>query len=371
MISDRALGIAVERAVVTAEQAEALHGIEREIATLSVQPAPADAFPREQADDEALRFISGFADIFVTIGIALFIGALFYIMDEQAGLTMAFAASAGAAWLLAEFFTRRRRQALPSIVLLIVFVVGAFEVLAYTFAILLPASVNSISDNVWMLPTTNGAALILAGLGTMGFAALHYYRFRVPITIAAGMAAFGIVALGVVVSITPDLSRPVFNGLVLVCGLLTFALAMYFDLSDPSRATRRTDIAFWLHLLAAPLIVHTLIRGFLHGLDGDPTTTGAIGVLAVFLLIGIVAVIIDRRAILVSGLLYAGIAFGALIKTLGFSGSSLLIPVVLLTLGGFILLLSAGWHPLRRTLLGLLPPALARKLPHPLVASAS
>ena len=31
-----------------------------------------------------------------------------------------------AAWLLAEFFTRRRRMALPSIVLLCLFVAGTF-----------------------------------------------------------------------------------------------------------------------------------------------------------------------------------------------------------------------------------------------------
>jgi hypothetical protein len=371
MISDRTLGIAVERAVITAGQAQTLRGIEREDVSPAVDLTPADTVSRDPRDDEALRFIGGFADIFVTIGIALFLGALFYITDERAGTNTAFCATAGAAWMLAEFFTRRRRQALPSIALLVVFVVGAFEVLSYTFAVLLPASANALSDEVWLLPTTNGAALILAGLGTMSFAALHYYRFRVPITIAAGMAAFCIVALGVVVTIMPNLSAPVFNGLVLLCGLLTFALAMSFDLSDPERTTRRTLIAFWLHLLAAPLIVHTLIRGFLHGLDDQATKTGAIGVLVVFVLIAIVAVIIDRRAILVSGLAYAGVAFSTLIKTLGFSGSNLLIPVVLLTLGGFILLLSAGWHPLRRVFLRLLPPALARKLPHPLVASAS
>src|SRR5438874_3733945 len=35
--------------------------------------------------------------------------------------------------------------------------------------------------------------------------------------------------------------------------------AMAFDASDRERATRRADCAFWLHLLAAPLIVHSLI----------------------------------------------------------------------------------------------------------------
>jgi hypothetical protein len=368
MISDRALDLAVERTIITADQAERLRAIERDEAAAPIDTA---ALPREATDDEALRFVTGFADIFVTIGIALFVGALFYITDQGAGTTAAFAASAGAAWLLAEFFTRRRRQALPSIALLLIFVAGAFEVLVSTFAILMPAGVNAISDEIWMLPTTDGLALILAGVGTMGFAALHYYRFRVPITVAAGMAAFCVAALGVLICVVPGLSRHVFNGLVLACGLLTFGLAMRFDLSDPTRSTRRTDIAFWLHLLAAPLIVHTLIRGFLHGLDEEPTRSAAIGVLAVFLFFGIIAVIIDRRAILVSGLVYAGIAFGSLIKALGFAGSSLLIPVVLLSLGGFILLLSAGWHPLRRALLGLLPVSLARRLPHPLVASSS
>ena len=35
---------------------------------------------------------------------------------------------------------------------------------------------------------------------------------------------------------------------------------MYYDLSDRTRTTRLADCAFWLHLLAAPLIVHSLIR---------------------------------------------------------------------------------------------------------------
>jgi hypothetical protein len=43
------------------------------------------------------------------------------------------------------------------------------------------------------------------------------------------------------------------------CGLRVFAAAMSFDLSDRDRMTRRSDCAFWLHLLAAPLIVHSLI----------------------------------------------------------------------------------------------------------------
>ena len=142
---------------------------------------------------------------------------------------------------------------------------------------------------------------------------------------------------------------------------------MRFDMLDPQRLTRRTDIAFWLHLLAAPLIVHPLIRGFLHGLDDRLTTGAAVGILWVFIALGVLAVIIDRRAILVSGLVYAGFALSALIRAAGFAGSTYLVPLVLLALGAFILLLSAGWHPLRRAILRRLPRGLAGRLPHPLV----
>ena len=54
---------------------------------------------------------------------------------------------------------------------------------------------------------------------------------------------------------------------------------MRYDLSDPARETRRTDAAFWLHLLAAPLLVHTLVRGMLPGLANGPTESVAIGFL--------------------------------------------------------------------------------------------
>jgi len=273
---------------------------------------------------------------------------------------------AAGAWLLAEFFTRRRRMALPSIVLLFVFLAGVLKTIFFAFppteATALPAS--------WLLPTLEGRAAVAAGLGTVAFAVLHYLRFRVPVTIAAGVGALCIAITGGAFSLMPNLTGTMFSALLLVCGLLTFALAMRFDLSDPARETRRTDIAFWLHLLAAPLIVHPLIRGFVLGLAA-PTVSGALSVLSIFFLLGIVAVVIDRRAMLVSGLLYAGIASGKLIETLGFSGSSLLVPTVVLVLGAFILLISAGWHPLRRFLLQLLPAAFARRLPHPLAVSST
>ena len=112
---------------------------------------------------------------------------------------------------------------------------------------------------------------------------------------------------------------------------------MRFDIADPERLTRRTDIAFWLHLLAAPLIVHSLIQGMVT--EASKLSPGsAVAIMLVFLALSFVAVLIDRRAMLVSGLSYAGVAFWALIRQAGYSDMTT--PLTILTLGAFVLLLS-------------------------------
>ena len=140
---------------------------------------------------------------------------------------------------------------------------------------------------------------------------------------------------------------------------------MSFDIADPGRVTRKTDIAFWLHLLAARLIVQPLIFGFLGGVR-NLDTPKAIGIIAIFFGLGLIAVVIDRRALLVSGLAYAGFAFGAIIHRSGIEHET--IPATLLALGVFVLALSAGWRPLRHAALRLLPEALTRHLPRPLTS---
>ena len=117
--------------------------------------------------------------------------------------------------------------------------------------------------------------------------------------------------------------------------------------------------------------MHPLLAGLVGRTGAGLTAAAAVGVLWVFVLLGLLAVVIDRRAILVSGLIYAGLAFGTLLHTAGLAGDAHLIPAVLLALGAFILLLSAGWQPLRRAILRRLPLAIAARLPHPLLASST
>lgn len=318
------------------------------------------------ADEEALRFVTSFNDIFVTLGIGLVMGpVLYFLTDGPAWLAGVFLA--GLSWALAEIFTRRRRMAFPSIVLLIAFAVSAF---AATGASLRAFEFEPTADRDPSLRIA-GAALLTATL-----VSLHWLRFRVPITVAVGVAALCVLALALVAAVLPEGLDRRLDLVVFALGLLVFALAMRFDMSDLARVTRSTDIAFWLHLLAAPMIVHGAlsillgggaisILGFL-GL-GDPR--GAIGAaqsaapwtLAIIAALSVVALVVDRRALLVSGLTSAGVALHALITEAGlFRGET---PVTVLGLGLIVLVLSVAWQPLRAIALAPLPEALRRCVP--------
>ncbi|WP_246728295.1 hypothetical protein [Microvirga terricola] len=270
-----------------------------------------------------------------------------------------------ASWLLAEFFTRRRRMAFPSIVLLCLYALSAFKVADHLLALTAHEAAKKSFNALLGIASPSMGLVAIAALAASAMVALHYLRFRVPITIAAVAAALVMAVITGLLSAF-DIPEWVLRVLDGAMGLAIFALAMRFDLSDPERETRRTDIAFWLHMLAAPLVANTLIGGI--AAMSAPSGTHAVAILALFVLLGVVAVIIDRRAILVSGLSYAGFAFYILVHDAGFEGK--ILPLTLLVLGAFVLLLSAGWRPVRTALLRLLPAHLAQRLPHPILSSS-
>lgn len=354
MIATDMLARGVADGIITAEQAERLRALDN-----SSEPSDLPSSP----DDEQLRFVSGFSDVFVTLGLAMFIGAVGYFIDRAYGGAAMWGSIAVITWLLAEFFTRLRRMALPSIVLLAVFAIAVLKGASLLLGSGGYTVVSDVSNMAFIFGIINpGRPLPLAGAGllTVLLTALHYWRFRVPITIAAGCAALAITVVGLVYGFIPQLTAAGYLAILLTCGIAIFALAMRFDMADPERLTRRTDIAFWLHLLAAPLIVHSLIRGLLV----DPTRldpASAVAIMGVFLALSLVAVLIDRRAMLVSGLAYTGYAFATLFSLAGFS--DITTPATLLVLGAFVLLLSAGWRPLRAAVWRVTPSALTRRLP--------
>ncbi len=299
-------------------------------------------------DEEQFRLLTGFNDIFVTIAIGL---VLFAVSSLGAAVADALgpALVAAASWGLAEYFTRQRRMALPSIVLLLAFVGGVFMTVVVAGA---PARPAPTMGALWPIAATVAAAVA---------AWLHWRRFMVPITVAAGAAAIG---GGIVLTVGAALATTWGNDallpLVLVLGLATFGLAMMFDSRDRARVTRWTDVAFWLHLLAAAAIIHPVfaMTGLL---KSTPAPGAALFVIIVYMLLTIVALAIDRRALLVSALGYVIYAIQALVRT--GDNVSLSFALTALVIGGFLVLLSAAWRPIRARVLALLPANVTNRLP--------
>ena len=75
MISETLLDKAVERGILSADQLAQLR-------SLAQTDEPQLAEPE---DDEKLRFVSGFSDIFVTLGIGLFAWAVIYFAELSFG----------------------------------------------------------------------------------------------------------------------------------------------------------------------------------------------------------------------------------------------------------------------------------------------
>jgi len=300
-------------------------------------------------DEEQFRLISGFNDIFVAIAaILVFVGCAWAGGEIKPWIGAALVT--GSAWLMAEYFTAKRRMALPSIVFLLAFVGGTF---ATAGTLLLPDGNVNDNDRVGMALIALSAAIAAGG------AWLHWKRFMVPITIAAGAAACAGVVLALLAVAFPMIDTIIYP-LLLIAGLAIFALAMWWDMSDRERTTRRSDVAFWLHLLAAPMIVHPAF--VMLGIERGETSASLAGVvLAIYLALGAVALIIDRRALMVSALAYVLAAMGALFREFG--AVSLNVAITALVIGSALLLLSAFWHDVRAMLVRQLPEGLQNRLP--------
>ena len=290
-------------------------------------------------DEEHFRLLTGFNDIFVAIAIVLLLVAVAQIGGRLAEM-LAGAGVAAAAWGLALFFTARRRMALPSIILLAAFVGG------------IGATVLTLLSDLIPTKTTQGEALVAAAAAAASALAawVHWRRFMVPITVAAGAAATVGLVVALLLAAIPALERNVWP-LVLIGGIAVFALAMRWDLSDRERQTRRSDVAFWLHLAAAPMIAHPVFQ-MLGVFDNEIGAGRAVLVLVLYVAFAFVALAVDRRALLVSSLAYVLYAMFSLIRTAG--AVDLSAGYTALAIGSALLTLSAFWHPIRARVVALL-----------------
>jgi hypothetical protein len=332
MYTDEDLNLAVDKGIFSSNAvAQFRHYVSDQKQTLLV-------------DEENFRLITGFNDVFVVIASALLMFSLAWLGSTVSPL-LGDGLLAVSAWGLAEFFVLKRRMALPAIILLLIFLAAVFA--------------GPIITSVHYMGEPNGTAFIISGILTALAARLHWLRFRVPITVAAGTAGVIACSLGLVYSLFP-FSQTLLMPLAFVSGLVTFALAMYWDASDRSRLTRYSDVAFWLHLLSAPLIVHPIFAS-LGILQGVESISSAVIVVVLYIGLAILSIVVDRRAIMVSSLIYVLYAFSSLLETYGVVSYSFAITGI--CIGSSLLLLSAFWHNSRERILRFIPQGLQLYLP--------
>ena len=312
-----------------------------------------------QGEGESLRFISNLNDIFLTLGIGLlFLGIVAASGILAAGLVgwknyvpFVGTISAVSAWFMAEYFCTRRKMLLPSILLALIFSIS-IALIATSVAGWMRIGDVSASSVTGSIFQNEGTGLIKGALGetketfligclAAGLAAFAFYvRFRLPFTMAI-MAGAVTAALTVV-----------FFGqqILLFSGLICLVAAIVFDARDPQRLTRQSDNGFWLHVAAAPQIVY----GLKATLGLDQGTEGSLTMVVLMAGLTFLSLLLNRRALILSGLMSFGFAVWSLFQIFG-DGFLMKVAGPLLFLGGFIVLLGGGWRTARRSVLAFIP----------------
>ncbi|ETX11052.1 hypothetical protein MUS1_11790 [Marinomonas ushuaiensis DSM 15871] len=328
MYTDEDLNLGIEKKIFSADSVQEFRNM---MSSSNGSPA---------VDEENFRLVGGFNDIFIVIACALLLFSSLWVISSVSEI-LGYLVFAGLSWGLAEIFVLKRKMALPAIVLLLAFVGGVFAFSQALFG-----------------GMPNVAPIISAALSTLA-AYFHWRRFQVPVTIAVGTGAALALLAAIVMSIVPESTGMLMTTLFL-CGCIAFTCAMYWDSADTSRTTRKSDVAFWLHLLSAPLIIHPIFWN-LGVLDGNESLSNMVLVVLLYLLMAVLSILIDRRAFMVSSLMYVIYALTSLIDSYGGIGYSF--PLTGVVMGASLLLLSIYWQRVRALFVMRLPKSLQAYVP--------
>ena len=372
MYSETELESAVTTGILSRESADALRS---HVSDLRNSPL---------ADEEQFRLVTSFNDIFVAMAGVLVLMGVGWIGGSVAPFVGA-ASVAAASWGLAESFTRKRRMAFPSILFFLTFVIGIYYAVIGAFGPMF--RFQPVSGQSYATALSNYAwHSALASFVVIGAAWAHWKRFAVPIAFATIVGAIAYSLYGVInAALLPSITQPsslqgfvhtyqLMMWLVLIIGLAVFAYAMHWDMQDRARQSQKADVAFWLHLVASPLVVHPVF--VLVGMNmlsvfsplgsnfaqlSPSGTFIAITAIVIYALLAVVALVVDRRAILVSALVYVLAAAIYLARQAG--SSEIGFAVAIIVIGSSLLMLSAFWQKMRRSVMPLVPQNLRERLP--------
>lgn len=350
---------AVKSGVISPEQAQALEG-------MSAARHRTERF--ESDGEERVRLHAVFNEIFIAIGLLLLGIAIATLpvnllqhssysavvtKNAYYDLVAIYAMGILIFWGLAEYFTGRLKLLIPSIVIVVC----------------LAAFASSGAD---LAQGGTGRGTLFPTALSLAIVSLHFLRFRLPFS----LFLIGLTAVWLSVAIVLEAAQwwgmePLYikfffkAKVVLAFGLLVFVWAMMFDVSDPQRSTRRAECGFWLHLLAAPLIVQPSIGPFINYLLHDNyiaqgpmlSQSNIPQIMGLVVCFSLVSLVVNRRAMmfvalgyLASVITYALSSWSGLGMTRGGAG----LPAFMFV-GVLAIVMGLGWQRIRAAVMPGLP----------------
>lgn len=360
---------AVEGGALTADQAASLRNF---MASKTGTPT---------ADEEHVRMLLGFHDIYIYISSFLLMFGVGWLGSkiDTGGRAPSFFIPllVGAlCWGLAEYFVKRKRLAMTGITLAWVFVYCVY----FTLMLLAAQILGPGTDR-----TTPQLISMISALVAGGGALLYWKRFGEPIAYSLILGTLAIAVMSLLGLILPSGTDETVVYIVLILlGVGTLVYAQTWEAKDIYRTTKKADIAFWLHWVAAAEVTFGLLG--LLGLLSSPSQGAAIGGIVVFIILAMVGIVLDRRVWVLMGAWAGGIGIHTLLRgsppaynpyggyddygsssysysPYGGLGDSIdNVMLTLLIIGAILIAIGAFWTPLRKMLGGLAGP-LAGKIP--------
>lgn len=339
--SGSALTTAVAEGVITQAQADAIRAIDA----------------RGKAKDEPFTLVNNFGDLFLCLGLVIvYLSISRFTMMVGIEPMLVYLAFAALFWVLADIFVFKARRKFPAVISALLFVWLGFQ--------------------AWMLafPESFSIEALIAGRGTLaplGIASVLFaaalIRFRLPILVLGLSVSAVLLVFTYAMRHVEPLAA--FSVLAL-CGAALLAVGIYLDLRDRSRTGPQHEWALWLFVVGSPLLVHGIMlhqmKAFLPTAIGF-TAAGAspemlvdqmggivLTISALALLFTLLGLILDRRSLVASSLLYFT---GVLSYAAWQSGAGLgvIFAAVPLAIGLLVIVLGLAWNPLRDLILRLIP----------------